>query len=156
MARKSKIDQTELLTLMGEKNPDGKNLTQTEIADRLGVTRVAVNRAIAKLDPALTKVRDVAKFKADKADILAELQMMFMEYITPEKLKRASLSQIIMAIGTMYDKERMERGQSTENVAVMHDVRQIPPDVRKQLEEAQKAYADAMIKESVKKELSNY
>lgn len=149
MAGRRKIDTQELIALANQKKANGKPYTQTEIADQLGVTRVAVARALAKLSPSLISSRDVKQYRDERADILAELQQTMMRHITPDKLARASLSQIITAIAILYDKERLETGQSTSNMAVAHKTDDLPPEIREQLVAAAKNYATKRIEESV-------
>ena len=59
----------------------------------------------------------LGKYKKDRADIFAAYQMMILNSIRPKDLQKASLSQKMLGFGICYDKERLERGQSTENIA---------------------------------------
>jgi hypothetical protein len=49
--------------------------------------------------------------------ILQDLQRRIIQYITPAKLKKAAVNQLVWSYGVLYDKERLETGQSTQNIA---------------------------------------
>jgi hypothetical protein len=108
---KKVIDNEQLIFLAQQIKSDGKPWTHQEMADDLGCSRTAVTRALMKLPPALLEARDVTKFREKRADIFAEVQREIMKYITPEKLKNASLAQLGTLFGIFYDKERLEAGQ---------------------------------------------
>jgi len=61
----------------------------------------------------------VAAYRNNRADILAHDQLTYRSYITPEKLEKASARELELMRCMAYDKERLERGESTENVAVI-------------------------------------
>lgn len=62
-----------------------------------------------------------AYYKKNRADILTYGQITYRNYIAPEKLKKAFARELELMRCTAYDKERLERGESTENVAVILD-----------------------------------
>ncbi len=43
-----------------------------------------------------------------------------LKYMTPEKMNKASLSQLVMAFGILMDKVRLTRGESTQNIAAIN------------------------------------
>jgi len=61
----------------------------------------------------------VAAYKNNRADILAHDQLTYRSHITPEKLEKASAKDLELMRCMAYDKERLERGESTENVSVI-------------------------------------
>lgn len=63
------------------------------------------------------------KYKDNRADVLATYQTIILDSLTPEDLKKAGLSQKVMAYGILYDKERLERDQSTQNIAYADTVK---------------------------------
>ena len=93
---------------------ENKNLSLTETANLLGCTKSNIKQRLTNhgIIPGYLK-----KYKENRADILATYQGIILNSLTPNDLKRAGLSQKIMAYGVLYDKERLERGQSTENIA---------------------------------------
>lgn len=116
MAAKRKFSDAEMIAML---NLNDGNVSKT--AEELGVSRSAiVQRKEALPEGAL--IQDIAEFKAKRADLFADLQLKAMAQITADKLSKASIQQLSTFIGTMYDKERLENNQSTENVA--HKVQQ--------------------------------
>lgn len=132
---KRRYDLNDLIDLVHQRKPNGKPYTQTEIAEKLGVTRVAIAKQLAKLSPSLLSKRDVTQYRRDRADILAELQQTLIRHITPDKLRKASLSQIVTCMAILYDKERLERAESTENVAVHVKVDSLDEGVKNKMRE---------------------
>lgn len=61
----------------------------------------------------------IEDFKAHRADILAYKQIQTLAALTPAKMQKASARDLAIVAGTLYDKERLERGQSTVNVAAL-------------------------------------
>ncbi len=49
--------------------------------------------------------------------MLAEYQRKIIKSITASDIKEAKLKDRVVAFGVLYDKERLERGLSTENIA---------------------------------------
>jgi DNA-binding Lrp family transcriptional regulator len=60
----------------------------------------------------------VEYYKKNRGDILAHDQMLYRSYITPEKLEKASARDLETMRAIAFDKERLERGQTTENVGL--------------------------------------
>lgn len=111
------LDLDRLKDLANTTNDDGSSLSHQEIADRMGCSRPAVTRALQRIPQWQLQERDIEQFKLDRADIFAQAQQMILQYITVDKLKVASLQQLGTLFGIMYDKERLERGQATQHIA---------------------------------------
>jgi hypothetical protein len=62
-------------------------------------------------------ITDVQDFRVRRADVFADLQLKVLQNITPDKLEKCSAQQLTTIMAIMYDKERLETNQSTENVA---------------------------------------
>jgi hypothetical protein len=92
-----------------------KNLSYEEIGAYFGVTRQAAHD---KLRPYFGADIDVAAFKGHRADILAAKQAEVLAALDSDKIEKASARDIAIVFGTLYDKERLERGQSTQNASV--------------------------------------
>jgi len=106
--------------------------TLKTIADLQGVSESAVQkRLLAILPTEETKV-----FEKNRAGIFAHLQMQMLQNLRPAKLQKSSARDLVVSAGILYDKERLERGLSTENVSL----RACITDVR----EAQAAKAQAL------------
>jgi hypothetical protein len=85
-------------------------------AKELGVTRAAVIKR-RKVIPEGVLAPTITEFRSQRADVFARLQQILLQHITEKKLKGASLAQIGTLFGIMYDKERLEKNLSTENIA---------------------------------------
>ena len=91
-----------------------KNLSISDTARLLNSSKSNISTRLSK---AGYKPNYLQHYKDHRADILSSYQQIILNSITPEDLKKAGLSQKMMAYGVLYDKERLERGQSTENIA---------------------------------------
>ena len=118
--KQSKLDVSKLIELAQERDEMGKGLTHQQMADELGVSRPVVTKALAKIPDAVLESVTVEDFKENRPDIFASLQQEMLKHITPDKIKKASIQQLITAAAILYDKERLARGESTENVAVLN------------------------------------
>ena len=91
-----------------------KKLSQTDTATLLGCDKSNISK---RLKESGYQANYLTNYKNQRADILASYQQIILNSITNEDLQKAGLSQKMMAYGVLYDKERLERGQSTENIA---------------------------------------
>lgn len=97
-----------------------KGLTYQDIADHFHCTKSAVIRRLA---PYLDKGElDLEAYKKNRADLMAAKGAMVLAAVTPGKVKKASVKDLAIAFGTIYDKERLERGQSTSNQSVFFHI----------------------------------
>lgn len=118
----------------------------TKAAEALGVTRAAIIKRRDMLPEGIL-AKDIDTFRIKRADVLARVQQILFQYITPDKLKKASLSQLVLAIGLMYDKERLEQGKPTEHVAHAHLQKMHPTDL-KAIQDLVKQTTQRKLKES--------
>ena len=86
-----------------------KGFTHQRIADILGCNKSNITQRLGKYR---TELEGLEGFKKNRADIFALHQIRALANVTNEKLKGASLRDIVIATGVLYDKERQERGQS--------------------------------------------
>ena len=86
-----------------------KGFSHQRIADILGCGKSNITQRLAKYR---TELEGLEGFKKNRADIFALHQIRALANVTDEKLKGASLRDIVIATGVLYDKERQERGQS--------------------------------------------
>ena len=91
----------------------------TRVAEELGVSRAAVIKRKKKIPEGII-TPDIETFRQERANIFASIQQTLLRYITPTKLKAASLQQIGTLFGIMYDKERLEKNQATDFIAHAH------------------------------------
>ena len=91
-----------------------KGLNQAQAAKVVGCHKSNISKRLKDLDytPGYLK-----SFKDNRADILAVLQAQIVKHITPEKLQKASAYQLTGMMSLLHNQERLERGQSTENIA---------------------------------------
>lgn len=66
--------------------------------------------------------QNVNDYKQHRADILAGLQSRLIESITQADIQKAPVGSRVLAAAQLYDKERLERGQSTANIAANHSI----------------------------------
>jgi hypothetical protein len=94
-----------------------KNLSSSQIATLVGCGASAIRSRLATC-------RDILKhtenFKSNRADVLAFHQQKVLSKLTlaevkPPKTSR-DLKDAVTAFGILYDKERLERGQTTVNI----------------------------------------
>lgn len=88
-------------------------MTYKEIAEIEGVTKQAICKQISNLIPNKSALDT---YKQNRADILAGKQIEILQALTPDKIKDASALQLVTSMGILTDKERLERGQSTQNI----------------------------------------
>lgn len=98
---------------VAEQNP---NLTHDQIATLEDVSRSTVTKIL--LGYGIDK-QEVEDFKQHRADIFGGLQKRILKSITDDDIKKAPVGSRILAVAQLYDKERLERGQSTENVSLL-------------------------------------
>jgi hypothetical protein len=94
-------------------------LSYSQIGAIQGYTKQAIHKAIKPLLP--SPATDY--YKVNRADILAGLQVKMLTQVDPHRLKKLSARDAIISAGVLYDKERLERGQSTANISVHDDLK---------------------------------
>ena len=92
-----------------------KGLSTRQIAKLLNCTHPNI---VQRLKEYKKEILGIESFKKNRSDILAIVQSRIINKITESDVKKASLLQKTTAISQLYDKERLERGQSTSNLAV--------------------------------------
>jgi len=90
-----------------------KNLTVNQIAKILGCDHSNIVRRLQSIS---NEIDLTHSYKKNRADILAFHQRRIIQSITPADLKKAGLRDKIISAGVLYDKERLETGQSTQNI----------------------------------------
>ncbi len=88
----------------------------SEIARSLNTTDQNVSYTLQRYGISPNRLKS---FKNNRADILAAWQMKLLSYIDIEKLKKAPAGTLVLAACQLYDKERLERGESTENSSII-------------------------------------
>jgi predicted DNA-binding protein YlxM (UPF0122 family) len=112
----NKVDKSKALKLRLE-----NNLTYQEIADIQGVTKQAIQSALSKLIP---QKDSIEPFKKHRSDIFANTQMKMLNAyhnLTDDEQKELVKRRGLVDMGIIYDKERIESGKSTDNIALVLD-----------------------------------
>ena len=91
-----------------------KPLSYAQIQECTGIPRATVHQRVTRY---VEEVKGVKEYKLNRADNLARQQRDIDGFITPDKLKKSSAAQLVLMKCQLYDKERIERGLSTENIA---------------------------------------
>lgn len=94
------------------------NVSLKSISEILSVSVNGVRKLFRRYDAACAKI-DV--FKHHRADLFADLQRRLLTSFTDNDILDASLQARVSALCSLYEKERLERGQSTANVHTIHD-----------------------------------
>ena len=92
-----------------------KGLSTTDIAKILDCSPETI---AYHLKPFLTGIDYLPAIREHRADLFTVVGHGLVESIGEDVIKDASLLQRVTAMGILYDKERLERGQSTSNVSV--------------------------------------
>ena len=91
-----------------------KGLTQVEIARICGCARETVSRKLSGC-----QLESLPSFVQHRAEVLAFWQRKILSSVTPNDIKKANFASKMAGFGILYDKERLERGQSTGNIGVI-------------------------------------
>jgi predicted transcriptional regulator len=99
-------------------------MTQSEIAETMGVCKQAVSQAVKRFQLA----PDLNVFQLGKAEIFENLQAEIVESIDRDSIKAANLQQRGTVIGILEDKIRVIRGQETsiDRVDIRMLIAQLP------------------------------
>jgi len=89
------------------------HLSYKAIAAIQGVTPQAIHQKIKDLLP----IPETQVWIDNRADILANIQLKLLSEIDDDRLKKAPVGSLVLAACQLYDKERLERGMSTANLA---------------------------------------
>ncbi len=109
-----------------------KGLSYPEIGKLVGCSPENVCQRFKAIDYTPERLKD---FKKNRADILAHLQSKLINNISEDDVQKAPLGTKVLAMCQLYDKERLERGQSTEIV----DVQSISMDINELIDQCKQA-----------------
>lgn len=111
--RPKNTDITKVLDQV-KRNPQ---LTMEEIGKINGVSHVAIVNLFKRHG---IERKRIEEYKSNRADFMAGLQEKVLASITASDLEKASLRDKVISAGVLFDKERLERGQSTVNLASIY------------------------------------
>ena len=105
-------DKVEELYRKGYRSP-------TAMAETTGCT---IQNASNQMTRYIKDLEGLEDYKTNRADIIADKQRELIQYIDTAAIKEMSPKDRVVSFGILYDKERLERGQSTHNVANLHSI----------------------------------
>jgi hypothetical protein len=97
-------------------------MTVPEIAKLYSCGETAVRMAFARNGISLIDLRN---WKKTRADLFSVKQSQMLEAITPEKMQAASVRDLTGSIVGLHNIERLERGQSTQNIDIQEVTSQL-------------------------------
>ena len=89
------------------------------MAEAVGCT---VGNAGNQISRYITDFEGVNDYRENRSSILADKQRILIKSITDAEVKEMNVRDRVVAFGILYDKERLENGQSTQNVASLHSI----------------------------------
>lgn len=92
-----------------------KGLSYADISQLVGITKQSVHQRLQREGLADTSLSD---FISTRADMFALVQRRILYSIDDQVIKDAPLGARTLAIAQLYDKERLERGLSTDNLSI--------------------------------------
>lgn len=118
----------ETIVKLKEKYP---NISAKNLGKLVGISPQAVIQMFGRhgINFKTGQVTALEEYKINRADIFAVKQIECLEHIDHARLKKASARDLAIVLGTLYDKERLERGQSTNNTSVFFHVVGEAPDL---------------------------
>ena len=93
-----------------------KNLSYPEIAK---IVNIHPKNVYIRLKPIIDDIDNTHLFRKHRTDILSYWQSKIIQSITRADLEKASLRDKIISASILYDKERLESGKSTQNIAYL-------------------------------------
>lgn len=111
--------KTELIIKTAQEHPD---LTTREIGAIADCTHVNVINTLHRYNIDHAQMSD---YKANRADVLAGLQHRLLVSITDADINKTPVGSRVLAVAQMYDKERLERGQSTNNISYLDESKRL-------------------------------
>ena len=107
----------------------GKSLQ--EVGDIWGVSGEAIRKKLKRIYTLIDK-ENLEAYKANKVNIFNAIEVKLLEEaIQPSKLKKLSTRDAVISFGVIHDKNRLEQGLSTENVAIQDVSSKLSANARK-------------------------
>jgi hypothetical protein len=92
-----------------------QGLSYDEIGSMIGRSKQAVHQRLA---PYRDAIENLPAFKENRADIFAIHQQRLLNSLSDDDIRKIPPGSRFTGIGILYDKERLERGQSTGNISM--------------------------------------
>jgi hypothetical protein len=111
--RTPRTTKTELIIKTATEHPD---LTTREIGAIADCSHVNVITTLRRYGVDHAHLED---YRSNRADILSGLQHRLLVSITDADINKTPVGSRVLAVAQLYDKERLERGQSTSNISYL-------------------------------------
>ena len=95
---------------------DHPSLTTREIA---AICDTGHSHVVQTLQRYGVNQQEVEDYRTHRSDVLAGLQHRLIKSVTDDDIKKAPLGSRVLAAAQLYDKERLETGKTTGNLAVV-------------------------------------
>jgi len=92
-----------------------QGLSYDEIGSMIGRSKQTVHQ---RLQPYKDAIENLPVFKENRADIFAIHQQRLLNSLSDDDIKKIPPGSRFTGVGILYDKERLERGQSTGNISM--------------------------------------
>lgn len=89
-------------------------ISTREIAAQTGISKTTAQAYLSKWG--INKA-ELDEFTDNRVDIVRSKQQMILDAITPHKIEKATFKDLAVGYGILLDKDRLESGQSTINLA---------------------------------------
>lgn len=97
-----------------------KGLTYTEIGEYFGVCRQTVHARLKKFSNMIMEAGQLEAYRTNKADVLESVEAQLLSDLSDTgRREKASLNNVAYALGQVSSMTRLEKGQSTSNVAYL-------------------------------------
>lgn len=96
-----------------------KGLSNRQIALQLGVANTTVDNAFAKHRDLVSSQDHLTIYESGRAQLLSAAEGRILASVLEHDLTKTALRDKIIALGVIYDKGRLERGATTQNVGVV-------------------------------------
>ena len=97
-------------------------MTYQQIADKYGVNKSAVHERLQRFEAQLGDPEELRGFQDVEADIQAAIKRRISSKLLDVDLSKASARDLAVTYGVIYDKNRLQTGQSTSNQSVFFAV----------------------------------
>ena len=95
-------------------------LSYQQIADMLGCSKQGVHQVLRKFSEIIDNPKAVAAYQDARVDLLTVAEERLLRSVVDEEaIQKAGLRDRVIAFGTVYDKRRLEAGQSTQNLGIL-------------------------------------
>ena len=120
-----------------------KGLSYEEIGKYFNASRQAAYQALDRFSALLLKPGEVAAYRSRKGEILESVEARLLhELVDKGRVEKASLNNVAYTLGVVGNMTRLEKGQSTSNIAYKDLTSSLDElnQERKQLQEALNEY----------------